>query len=290
MIFMGANLMLRLFSPAKVNLFLRVVAKRSDGYHALSSVFQTVNLGDILTIQRHTHDLLTCSDPLIPSDASNLVLKAVQLFRRKTGKELYFKIHLDKRIPSQAGLGGGSSNAATTLWACNQLAGSIASEQQLKEWSSEIGSDIPFFFSQGTAHCTGRGEHVQELPALPVRSLWIIKPAFGLSTPEVYRCLSLPSTDIVPCCQKDREDFLLGKMDYFNDLEGPAFQLKPELKELKDSLLQKGFETVLMSGSGSSLFCMGQGRVLLKDEIQSFAARFINRQPHEWYKERGAPT
>ncbi len=114
--------MLNLFSPAKVNLFLRVVSKRADGFHDLSSVFQTISLGDTLTFELCDHDVLTCSDAKLPVNDSNLIMKAVKLFRRNTGFQSGFKIHLNKKIPTESGLGGGSSNAATTLWACQQLA------------------------------------------------------------------------------------------------------------------------------------------------------------------------
>ena len=99
--------MLELFSPAKINLFLRVVSKRPDGYHHLSSVFQAISLGDTLHMTLHHKDVFTCTDPSLPTDRSNLVVKAVELFRQKTGLQHYYKIHLIKRIPAQAGLGGG---------------------------------------------------------------------------------------------------------------------------------------------------------------------------------------
>ena len=137
--------MLELFSPAKINLFLRIVSKRTDGYHNLSSVFQTLSQGDTLTIERHDRDLLTCTDPELPTDGANLVLKATELFREKTGLKHFFKIHLIKRIPTQAGLGGGSSNAATVLWGCDQLAQTKIALATLKHWGAEIGSDVPFF-------------------------------------------------------------------------------------------------------------------------------------------------
>lgn len=141
--------MLRLFSPAKINLFLRIVSKRPDGYHNLSSVFQTISLGDTLTFdfqeQGKQEDVLTCTDPHLPVNSSNLALKAAELFRRKTGIHHFYKIHLEKIIPIEAGLGGGSSNAATTLWACCQLADIQIPLATLKEWGAEIGSDVPFF-------------------------------------------------------------------------------------------------------------------------------------------------
>lgn len=277
--------MLRLFSPAKVNLFLRIVSKRADGYHNLSSVFQTISLGDTLIIEPHTEDVLTCTDSHLPTDASNLVLKSIELFRRKTGSNQAFKVHLIKRIPTQAGLGGGSSNAATMLWACNQLTEANLPLDTLRQWSAEIGSDIPFFFSQGTAYCTGRGECVYHLPALAARPLWIVKPSEGLSTPEVYRRLNFTSLVSEKILQRDLDAFLSGSLSYFNDLEKPAFEIKPELKQLKMRLLEGGFETVLLSGSGSAFFCLGHGTLPTDLDLTIFPAQFLNRSLFSWYPE-----
>ena len=276
--------MLTLFSPAKINLFLRIVSKRSDGFHSLSSVFQTISLGDTLTIEPHTEDRLTCSDSRLPTDQSNLVLKATDLFRRKTGLNNHFKIHLIKRIPTQAGLGGGSSNAATVLWACNQLASSDIPLNTLKQWGAEIGSDIPFFLSQGTAYCTGKGESVLHLPSLTSKDLWIIKPAAGLSTPEVYKRFKLDTAVTEQGSQRDLERFLSGSLLPFNDLETPAFEINPALLKLRNELLDSGFETVLMSGSGSSFFCFGEGTVPKDPGLSAYPVRFINRQSTRWYE------
>lgn len=263
---------MRFFSPAKINLFLKVLRKRPDGYHDLSSLFQMIDLGDTIDIEPSPEDSLTCTDPSIPTDDSNLVLKATALFRRKTGSKTGFKIHLKKHIPSQAGLGGGSSNAATTLWACNQLSGQPATPEMLKRWAGEIGSDVPVFFSQGTAHCTGRGERVHHLPPLPRLTLWIVKPPVGLSTPDVYRTFRL--IDSHPSVS-----------DYFlNDLETSAFKLRPELKILKEKLLEAGFETVLMAGSGSAFFCLGEGQPPPQPDLFMIKARFLNRSRSHWYQ------
>lgn len=273
--------MLKFFSPAKINLFLRIVGKRPDGYHELSSLFQAIDLGDVLSFQPHHEDLLTCSDPTLPNDEHNLVLKAAQLFRRKTGSQLFIKVNLEKHIPVEAGLGGGSGNAATTLWAMNQLSGQIATQAQLSEWGAEIGSDISFFLSQGTAHCTGRGELVQNLPPLPLRTLWIVKPSGGLSTPAVYKKLSLSGRQDYP---DDLEAFFSGARGFFNDLEKPAFEIDPQLLDLRERLLSSGFDTVVLCGSGSSFFCLGDGQVPADSNLKIYSAKFINRSIDNWYE------
>lgn len=279
--------MLKLSSPAKINLFLRILRRRSDGYHELASLFQAVDLCDSLYYSFSKEDQLTCTDSTIPTDRNNLILKAADLFRRKTNLDFKVAIHLEKRIPIQAGLGGGSSNAATTLWALNELSGRPATLEQLMHWSGEIGSDITFFLSQGTAYCTGRGEILRPLPALKKQSLHIIKPAEGLSTPEVYRRLNASSLQ-----QRDPvvvlADFIDGHFNCFNDLEIPAFAIMPKLAQLQSELKSAGFSVVLMSGSGSAFFCLGEGDQKGKwestiSDVQHFQASFINRLPNAWY-------
>ncbi len=257
---------LTLFSPAKINLFLRIMGKRPDGYHELASLFQAINLGDTLSFTLGAQDSLTCSDPHLPCNDSNLIIKALHLFRRKTNLHTPVTIHLEKHIPTQAGLGGGSSNAATTLWALNTLHNNPCTLQELQKWSSEIGSDIAFFFSHGTAYCTGRGEQVRDLPPLSLPPLSLIKPPQGLSTPAIYKALQLHE-----CSTEDPEqllaDFYAGKPRYINDLEAPAFQLYPLLSQIK-----KSHSTAFMSGSGSAMVGVGNDTV-----------NPINRSQTGWY-------
>ncbi|KAL9190869.1 hypothetical protein ACHAXT_000575 [Thalassiosira profunda] len=153
---------LTLFSPCKINLFLRILRKRPDGFHDLASLFQAVGFGDTLHLSLATKDgdEFTCNMEGVPTDSSNLVLRALELMRQKTERtDVFFSADLVKRVPAQAGLGGGSANAATAMWGANELMGRPATLEQLIEWSGELGSDITFFLSRGTAYCTGRGGH-----------------------------------------------------------------------------------------------------------------------------------
>lgn len=281
--------MISLFSPAKLNLFLHVVRRRPDGYHDLASLFQAIDFGDTLTLSLADKDKLTIVGPSssgISCDPSNLILKAASLFRQKTGLHFGVDVLLDKHVPIQAGLGGGSSNAATTLWGLNVLCGSPASLDDLILWSGEIGSDITFFLSQGTAYCTGRGEIIRPMPKLPSHlfssSFYVVKPNWGLSTPAVFQ--QLKSDEII---QKDPETILqnyyLGKPDYHNDLEAAAIRAEPELATLKNLLKQGGFETVVMTGSGTSLFCLGNGTIPSWPQLLSKKVSFLRRPEDEWY-------
>lgn len=246
------------FSPAKINLFLRILNKRPDGYHDLATLMQAISLGDFIYIRKATfQDSLTCTDLKLPLDGSNLVLRAAELFRIKSGIPLYVTIHLDKRIPIEAGLGGGSSNAATVLWAMNELAGLPFCSNTLLEWSAEIGSDIPFFFATGSAYCRGRGESVRSVEPINIPYIWIVKPPQGLSTRKVFSLLDinrLPQRD--PDASLDAFKGQSGHLLY-NDLEETALQIEPTLALLYKILKEQYAGHVLMSGSGSSFFCLG---------------------------------
>ncbi len=274
-----------LLSPAKVNLFLRILHRRPDGYHELASLFQTINLCDTLHLAKSDTDILATTDTNLPTGPSNLIWKAIDLFRKKTGHVFPVNVVLEKRIPVEAGLGGGSSNAAAALWAINHLAGKPASSEDLMTWAAEIGSDVPFFFSSGTAYCTGRGEKIKSLPPLPPQKISIFKPLEGLSTPAVYRRLK------VECLQKRDPDsclknFMKERPCYFNDLEGAAFELLPSLSQYKKSLEALGFKHVLLSGSGSAFFCLGDKvsspSDLSKSEFE-YSTQFISRSDQAWY-------
>lgn len=259
---------LSLLAPSKINLFLRIVRKREDGFHELASLFQTVSLMDTLDFWVEPPDAKQpiCSmevseDSLgrdgIPTDESNLVMRALALFAEKTGETRRIHCRLHKGVPAQAGLGGGSGDAATALFAANRLAGFPASQQQLIEWGGELGSDISFFFSQGTAYCTGRGEIVTPVPPLPSTPVHLVKPSAGLSTPAVFKALGLQPGETLDGPQP--EEMLAAfqaSMDgapYLNDLEPPAFQVMPKLSELREDLDTYGFDAVSTFAGSTNL-------------------------------------
>ena len=277
--------MLTLYSPAKINLFLKIIQKRKDGYHDLASLFQAIDLHDTLHFELSEKDDLICDDLSLPTDSNNLIIKAANLFRQKTSFKFGLKVHLVKKIPSQAGLGGGSSNAATTLWALNQFFHQPVSLQELSQWGTEIGSDVSFFFSEGTAFCTGRGEQLSPLKlSSPKTDLWIIKPEEGLSTPEVFKALQLSDKQPIDVNEiYSRLSQFQQEPKYFNDLEKPAFERLPKLAALKNLLISQGFETVVMSGSGSAFFCLGKGVPPSIPGLFTAHSSFINREMNQWY-------
>ncbi|KAJ4767230.1 4-diphosphocytidyl-2-C-methyl-D-erythritol kinase [Rhynchospora pubera] len=293
---------LTLFSPCKINVFLRITGKREDGYHDLASLFHVISLGDTIKFSlspTKTKDRLSTNVPGVPLDERNLIIKALNLYRKKTGTDNFFWIHLDKKVPTGAGLGGGSSNAATALWAANQFSGCIASEDDLQEWSAEIGSDIPFFFSHGAAYCTGRGEVVEDIPrALPPNlPMVLVKPKEECSTAEVYKRFRLEqtsSTDPSMLLKQITENGISQDV-CINDLEPPAFEVLPSLKRLKKRIIAASrgdYQAVFMSGSGSTIVGVGapDPPAFIYDEddykdVFVSDACFLTREENEWYKE-----
>ncbi|XP_011016103.1 PREDICTED: 4-diphosphocytidyl-2-C-methyl-D-erythritol kinase, chloroplastic/chromoplastic-like, partial [Populus euphratica] len=298
---------LTLFSPCKVNVFLRITSKREDGYHDLASLFHVISLGDVIKFSLSPSkgiDRLSTNVSGVPLTEDNLIIKALNLYRKKTGTDNFFWIHLDKSVPTGAGLGGGSSNAATALWAANQFSGCLATEKELQEWSSEIGSDIPFFFSHGAAYCTGRGEIVQDIPSLvPLdKPMVLIKPPQACSTAEVYKCFQLDKTSQAdPLTLLERISRNGISQDVcINDLEPPAFEVLPSLKRLKQRIAAAGrgqYDAVFMSGSGSTIVGIGSPDppqfIYDEDEYHHVfvsEANFINREANQWYQQPGSSS
>lgn len=276
---------MRLFSPAKLNLFFRVLKKRSDGFHETRSLMQAISLGDRLTFEPSEQDKFKISHPegwQIPTDAQNTLLQALHLFRKKTGYTQPLSIHLDKRIPPQAGLGGGSSNCATALWALRALSARSIPLSLLREWASEISSDAPFFLSSGTAYTSGRGEQIESLPPLPPTTLYLAKPQEGLSTPLVYKqCTPSAATPDPSLLLKEA---VAGRLLPHNDLETSALSLLPSLKTFKKELTTLGFHTVAMTGSGSAFFCFGAPTEPPPPHIQLWEISYLARTEEEWFE------
>lgn len=243
-------------SPAKINLNLRIHGKRDDGFHELETTFCKLALADTVTIKRSktADSKLTCNDPLVPTDETNLAMRALRAFEKATGSALPCKIQLEKQIPSGAGLGGGSSNAAITLKGLNLLARNPLSQDRLLELAGEIGSDVPFFLlDENAAIGTGRGERVQPI-AFPWRlPIVLIKPPFPIPTPWAYQKWA---------ASKELAGVLYAPQvcpwgEVVNDLERPVFEKYTLLPTLKMKLLdQPDVIAALMSGSGSTMFAI----------------------------------
>lgn len=245
---------------AKVNLDLRVLGVREDGFHELRTVFQSIELHDVLTcVQRPGPFALESSNSSIPLDASNLVWKAAAGLWTAlglAGEPRDLVVTIDKNVPMEAGLGGGSADAAAALIAFARLWGG-APITLLRDVAAAIGSDVPFFLSGGTALGLGRGEEIYPLVDLPVHWVVIVRPPFGVSTAEAYtwhdedRAAGLKETrepQILPVPWPSRAAQMV------NDLEPPVVRRHPEIIEIKSALRAAGAVAASMSGSGSAVF------------------------------------
>jgi 4-diphosphocytidyl-2-C-methyl-D-erythritol kinase len=250
-----------ILAPAKLNLFLEVLGRRGDGYHEIETVMVAIDLCDTLTVRDEpTGGLrLRCSDPALPVGADNLVIKAADRLREATGCRRGAEIDLRKVIPAQAGLAGGSSDAAATLAALDRLWDLRLSPGRLDALAAEVGSDVPFFNHVPAAVCRGRGERVE--PVALTRSLHfvLVCPPVGVSTADVYR-------RVMPSARPESAGRILADMEsggtdelgrcLFNRLQPVAEALRPELIRVREALAHLGpsLDGSVMSGSGSAYF------------------------------------
>jgi 4-diphosphocytidyl-2-C-methyl-D-erythritol kinase len=252
---------LRIRTPAKVNLFLEVLGKRADGYHEIATLMVAVSLFDTLrfTPNLDGNVVLNSVHPTLSSGPDNLICRSARLLRERTGCAQGATIHLEKRIPLAAGLAGGSSDAAATLAGLNQLWRLGLETRELAALSAEMGSDIPFFFAQPAAWCTGRGGKVAPMPV--TGPLWFVlaSPLVGLSTAAVYRGVTVPeepsSGDAIRSAVESGNVQEIGR-GLFNRLQPVAEKLCPPVAELCSRLQGLRPAGVLMSGSGTSVFAL----------------------------------
>ncbi len=273
-------------SPCKVNLLLNILGRRADGFHELETIMQPVNLCDRLSFKREGSAIqLTCSEPTLPTDSGNLVHRAAAAFLQQAGIQDGVRIHLEKRIPMAAGLGGGSGNAATTLLALNEMFGSPLTPLQLDAIAASLGSDIPFFLQDKPALAIGRGEKVTSLAAFPAlrgAAFLLIHPGFGIATAWAYKELArFPSALNGTPGRAEKLVTLLNAADiavagaaFYNSLEAPALDKYPLLALYQEFLRANGAAAALMSGSGSTTFAIARSLSDAKEIEQRVLAKF----------------
>jgi 4-diphosphocytidyl-2-C-methyl-D-erythritol kinase len=251
---------------AKINLLLTVVGRRGDGYHELRTVYQTVSLADRLTFEWPVKTLsLVCDAREVPAGEENLVLRAARAYGRAAGRTPRVRIRLEKRIPSRAGLGGGSSDAAVTLLALNALGGKRLPDASLVDLAAGLGSDVPFFLVGGTALGLGRGEIVRPLADLEPSSVLLAVPPFGISTREAF---SRVAAGLTPRARQTSiyrfsRQWVTASRGFGparNDLEQASAGLAPALAGLIQTMRAAGATDVAMTGSGSAVYGMFAGR------------------------------
>ena len=223
-------------APAKLNLSLRVLGKRDDGFHEIDTLMVKLpGLADQLDFREADEFTFECDDPSVPSDERNLVVKAVRAYEAAVGSHCKCSISLQKRIPHGAGLGGGSSDAAATLLGLNRLHDFKLGVPALHDLAAALGSDIPFFLTAGAARCTGRGETIEPVPPPPVLRVLLLKPAFEVPTPDAYKrwqtSREIPGISYSPQ--------VVDGLSLVNDLERPVFEKHRFLAELKQWLFER---------------------------------------------------
>ena len=246
-----------LTAPAKINLSLRILGKRPDGFHELETLMAPIGLADTIEVSHGTgHGItLTCNDPELPTDSNNLCVKAAEAFRIATGLDHGIAITLLKRIPHGAGLGGGSSDAAAVLKGLNELFDEPLVNEEFHQIAASLGSDVPFFLTSGPAWCRGRGEILEEVSALPKRNLLLIKPPFPVPTAWAYKKYADLKESGKLLTQPEKQ--FLGDVEIVNDLEAPVFHKYLLLPVMKTWLREKpAVEAAFMTGSGSTMVAL----------------------------------
>ena len=277
------NRFLEILAPAKINLFLRVIGRRPDGYHELVTLMCCVSLYDKIVLTFEKRDIaVICAHPQVPQDQTNLAHAAAGLFfknhTRYSGiRDQGVEITITKRIPVAAGLGGGSSDAAAVLLGLNRHYDNPFSKHELRAMGQKIGADVPFFINRKPAIATGIGEKLKPYNRLKPLKVLLVYPGFGVSTAAVYEKLNLGLTK----CEKPLKDghFETAGLDIVeyacNDLETVTLAAHPDLLAIKERLVSLGAKSALMSGSGPTIF----GLFSEKTKAQK-ANDFLSRNDH----------
>lgn len=269
-----------LAAPAKVNLSLQVLGRRDDGYHELATLMQPLSLADELCLSDQASGLVfSCDDPSIQED--NLVTKAALAYFQALGAKPRARLHLKKRLPVAAGLGGGSSDAASTLLGLNALHGGALPPATLAQLAAGLGADVAFFLAGCTSFCLGKGELVRPWPEFPLLDYVLVNPGFAVSTAWVFREFDLTWTKAKPGHRINRSPSrsLPASQMLVNDLEAVTLAAHPVLARIKEELLELGAWGALMSGSGPTVF-----GVFAETDAAEQAARSLPAPPGYWVR------
>ncbi len=245
--------MIEATAPAKINLTLRVLGQRADGFHEIETLIVPIGLADRLTVEEAEEWSFSCDDPTVPGDEKNLAVRAARLFFAETGVEGKVRMQLMKAIPHGAGLGGGSSDAAAALRLLDRFHGTDLSRERMIRLAAALGSDVPIFVEGRAAWCRGRGEIVQAADFRTRLPVLLLKPGFGVPTPWAYQCWK--ESRLLEGVRHEPQEFPWGRLE--NDLERPVFEKYLVLAAMKEWLrAQPETAGALMSGSGSTIFAV----------------------------------
>jgi 4-diphosphocytidyl-2-C-methyl-D-erythritol kinase len=286
-------------SPAKINLCLRVLDERPDGYHNVENLMQTIDFCDEVEVRLQASPGVSveCGSELVPVGDDNIAVRAAKRFLEKCEVDAGVVIRIVKRIPLGGGLGGGSSNAGTVLLGLNELLGCVLERNVLLEIATDLGSDVPFFLYGGLALCRGKGDLVEPVESLPEYMVVLVNPGIVVSTERVYeiykkKCLTLKrgSGNVLKCGGVKRLDDLASILR--NDLEAAVEEVIPELRAIKRQFKASGCEHVMVTGSGSSLFGLCEnrahsGRVISGLRRFLIDTRFLLVEASSWLQQGG---
>ncbi len=275
-----------------------MLGKRADGYHDLDTIFQTVSLHDTIEVSLldGPHTVLSCNDRSLPLDDSNLVIRAARVLQDRLGAKKGARIRLQKRIPMQAGLGGGSADAAMTLIALAKLWELNCSRDYLVAIGSQLGADVSFFFYGGIARATGIGEQIEPRNDVERKFLLILKPNANISTADAYRALdersltSPNSKSILLTSEAKADSEKIDFANLTNDFEDVVLDLEPEIRRAKNALLKAGASAALLAGSGSAVFGIfdsedAQRRAIQAIELETgwrvFPCKTVGREEYQ---------
>ena len=259
---------------AKINLCLDVVGKREYGYHELDMIMMPLELHDVISIELAQEDSYSCNIEGLVMDETNTVVKSVELMRKTFGLQDHFHIHIEKNIPAEAGLAGGSADGAAVLRAIRELCHLNITIEELAQLGKQVGADVPFCVLSQCAIVKGIGEKLEPFDFSYPLQVVLIKPNKGVSTGKAFGMLDFTKCDH-PDSQQVKEilcahDFERLQDVIANSLEYSAFQLVPEIKEIKDDLKRMGFMAVLMSGSGSTVFALTTDTELANNAVEKY--------------------
>lgn len=266
---------MKIKAHAKINLCLNVVGKREDGYHELEMIMVPLALHDVVHIETAENDQFTCSDDQLVMDESNTIVKAVVLLREKFQIQEHFHIHVDKHIPAQAGLAGGSSDGAAVLRGITELLNLPITREELAMLGKQIGADVPFCVMETSAIVKGIGEKITPISLNCPFDILLVKPSAGVPTGKAFSMLDFTKCDHPNCdkvahclCHNEFENL---QSVISNSLEYSAFKIVPEIKQIEEELKAMGFTAVLMSGSGSTVFALTRDKKLLDEAAQTMS-------------------
>ncbi|MEX2189753.1 MAG: 4-(cytidine 5'-diphospho)-2-C-methyl-D-erythritol kinase [Bacteroidota bacterium] len=272
----------------KINLGLRILRKRSDGYHDIETVFHLIDLFDELSFRLHERDIiLNSTASQLPTDSSNLCIRAAHLLRDLTGIQEGVEIVLKKNIPMGAGLGGGSADAAATLLTLTRLWNLEISPKELHTLAASLGSDVPFFLVGNTAYAISRGERLEPMTLRLPYWIVLVTPPVHVSTAWAYKMLgrdehAVPLAGFKSILLEHANDQELLSRTLINDFERVVFEIHPEIREIKETMLSEGAEVALMSGSGSSVFGLTKSEAIAGRLVSRLdqAGRVFLTKPH----------